>query len=166
MERPRAVFSPDRVYRYQLWREFDLTNASYVNIIGLNGSKAAEDIDDPTSVRCINFAKSWGFGALCMTNLFGFCATEPEDMKAAADPIGPENDRHILEVATGANLCVAAWGANGGFRERDAEVLRLLSHHMIAVHCMGRTLGGFPKHPLYLPGNVKPERFDRFQTVG
>ena len=39
-------------------------------IIGLNPSTADENENDPTITRCINFAKSWGYGSVCVTNLF------------------------------------------------------------------------------------------------
>jgi len=37
-------------------------------IIGLNPSTADENENDPTITRCINFAKSWGYGGVCVTN--------------------------------------------------------------------------------------------------
>lgn len=166
MDRPGAVFSPDRVYRYQLWREFDLTNPAYVQFIGLNPSTADETRDDPTIRRCIDFAKRWGYGALCMTNLFAFRATEPDNMKAAAEPVGVDNDKHLLSIASGAGLIVAGWGVHGAHLARDAEVLRMFTAHMLPVHCMGRTREGRPKHPLYILATTKPERFDSYQSVG
>jgi hypothetical protein len=57
-------------------------------IIGLNPSTADENQDDPTITRCINFAKSWGYGGVCVTNLFAYCATVLSDMRASNDPIG------------------------------------------------------------------------------
>ncbi|MEW6981273.1 DUF1643 domain-containing protein [Colwelliaceae bacterium 6471] len=33
--------------------------------------------------RCINFAKSLGYGGICMANIFAFRATEPSGMKAS-----------------------------------------------------------------------------------
>ena len=61
-------------------------------IIGLNPSTADEKENDPTIVRCINFAKSWGYGGVCVANLFAFRATLPIEMMASKDPIGKEND--------------------------------------------------------------------------
>lgn len=92
----RAYFSPCRKYRYSLWREWDATaetkHEGYAMIVGLNPSTADEIHDDPTIRKCINFAQAWGYRALCMTNLFAYRATKPNVMRAAAEPVGPEND--------------------------------------------------------------------------
>jgi hypothetical protein len=150
-----CVFSPDRLHRYTLWREFDLTNRSYVQFVGLNPSTADEVQDDPTVRRCIDFAKRWGYGALCMTNLFAYRATDPDDMLAAADPVGPENDMWLARIAAGAGLVVAAWGNHGGFIERDRAVATLLPQLM----CLGITKTGAPRHPLYVKAITTPTTF-------
>ena len=81
--------------------------------VGLNPSTADEVTDDPTIRRYIAFAGAGGYGALCMTNLFAFRATDPDDMKAAAEPIGPQNDFHLQRLARGAGVVVAAWVSMG-----------------------------------------------------
>lgn len=55
-------------------------------IIGLNLSTADEKENDPTIMRCIEFARSWDYGGFCMGNLFAFRATEPADTFSASDP--------------------------------------------------------------------------------
>ena len=77
-----AEFSPDKVYRYELWRIWDEA-LPVCMFIGLNPSTADETVDDPTIRRCINFAKEWGYGQLVMTNLFAFRATKPAEMMRA-----------------------------------------------------------------------------------
>ena len=76
--------------------------------IGLNPSTADETIDDPTIRRCISFSKDWGYGALCMTNLFAFRATDPAVMKAHPEPVGEANDGTLVEFALSAGVVVAA----------------------------------------------------------
>lgn len=155
MER-KTILSPCRTYRYVLWREFGaLLDSRYAMFIGLNPSTADEVNDDATIRRCIGYAKSWGFGALCMTNLFAFRATQPADMKAAIDPIGPENDRYLLELAKGAGVIVAAWGAHGTFMGRDAVVKKLIP----GLHCLTHTKEGHPHHPLRLRADLTPIPF-------
>ncbi len=154
---PIARFSDCRRYRYTLWRTWS-GNPGYVMFVGLNPSTADEVRDDPTVRRCIGFAKSWGFGAMCMTNLFAFRATKPEAMKAAKDPVGPENDRHLRRVARKASLVVAAWGVHGTYLGREAVVRGKLPR----LHCLGLTRDGLPKHPLYLPRGLKPALWTAF----
>lgn len=147
MSERKTIFSPCRQYRYTLWREWDMFNPNYVQFIGLNPSTADEVQDDPTIRRCIGFAKRWGYGAMCMTNIFAFRATDPKVMKQCPLPVGPENDRWLVEIARGASLTVAAWGVHGEFMARNVEVMKLLDN----LQCFGVTKDGHPKHPLYLP---------------
>ena len=152
----QTILSQCRTYRYTLWREFGgLIGDGYAMFIGLNPSTADEVNDDPTIRRCIAFAKSWGYGALCMTNLFAFRATDPNDMKAAAEPVGPDNDRHLVELARNAGVVVAAWGTHGTYRGRDAIVRSLIPN----LHCLKKTGAGHPGHPLYLRADLKPIPF-------
>ncbi len=151
-----TILSPCRTYHYTLWREFDgLVGNGYAMFIGLNPSTADEINDDPTIRRCVAFAKAWGYGALCMTNLFAFRASKPGDMIAAADPIGPDNDSQLVELARGARVVVAAWGTNGTHLGLDAAVRTLVTD----LHCLKKTQAGHPGHPLYLRADLKPIPF-------
>lgn len=145
-----ARFSPCRLYRYELWRKW--ADGPYLQIIGLNPSTADETNDDPTIRRCIDFAKRWGFGSLCMTNAFAYRATKPEDMKAQAEPIGEDNDATIARLAAGAGMVLAAWGVHGDHIGRDETLLAMLP----ALHCLGFTKDGHPKHPLYIRADTQP----------
>lgn len=120
-------------------------------VIGLNPSTATETEDDPTIRRCIGFARREKCDALLMTNAFAFRATLPPDMKAAADPVGPDNDSWLVRGAGIATLIVAAWGIHGDFRGRDAQVKSLIPQLL----CFGTTGKGHPKHPLYPPGDTR-----------
>lgn len=146
-----AAFSACRRYRYDLWRRW-APDKGYAMFVGLNPSTADETADDPTVRRCIAYAQDWGYGALCMTNLFAFRATRPEDMKAATEPVGPENDRFLLRHAGEASIVVAAWGNHGSHLGREAEVRALL--HELQV--LRLTKHGHPGHPLYLPKTLRP----------
>ena len=72
------------------------------------------------------YAERWGFGALIVTNLFGWRATDPDEMKAARDPVGSGNDDAILSAAKTASLTVCAWGNHGAHLGRSTKVLELL----------------------------------------
>lgn len=139
-----AVISECGTYRYKLWRGGYWTSNPLV-IIGLNPSTADAEKDDPTIRRCARFAKDLGFDGLVMLNLFAFRDTSPDDMRKAADPVGPENN-DVLLAATG--TMVAAWGVNGTFRGRDIEIKKMFSGRL---KCLGLSKDGHPRHPLYLP---------------
>lgn len=152
-----AAFSPCRRWRYDLWRRW--APGPFLMVIGLNPSTADETQDDPTIRRCINYAKAWGFGAYCMTNLFAWRDTDPAKMKAQAEPIGRDNDATIARHAAGAGLILAAWGVHGAHLDRGAAVLELLAGHR--VHCLGTTQDGNPRHPLYMPKACRPLPYAR-----
>jgi len=146
------VLSSCRRYRYTLWRIWNPA-LGYVMFVGLNPSTADARSDDPTLRRCIDFARTWGYGGLCLTNLFAFRATRPADMKAAIDPVGPANDRHLKMVAGGASIVVAAWGVHGSHLQRDQTVRTMLGR----LSKLKLTKRGQPRHPLYLPNGLTPK---------
>jgi len=153
----KTIFSPDRMYRYTLWREWDIFNPDYAMFIGLNPSTADEIKNDPTVRRCIGFAKDWGYGALCMTNAFAYRATDPREIISCALPIGSENDKWLVKVAKDAGIVIAAWGVNGSFLSRDKGVLKLLHN---SIYCLGKTKDGYPRHPLYVYQKVQPQVYE------
>ncbi len=154
-----AEFSTDRVYRYALWRRWD--KGQFAVFIGLNPSIADETKDDQTIRRCIGFARDWGYGGLAMLNLFAFRATKPADMKAAPEPVGPENYYWIVNYAHHAGILVAAWGNDGAHKRQDQVVLDVIDHADQLVHHLGMTKSRQPKHPLYLPKTTKPILWER-----
>lgn len=146
-----AKLSACRTYRYALWRIWDQTQP-YAMIIGLNPSTADEIHDDPTLTRCISFAKAWGFGGVCMANLFAFRATAPSKMKASIDPIGSDNDAWLAKLSQEAGIVVAAWGNDGSYLGRSTAVKASLAQ----LHCLKLNKSGEPAHPLYLKSSLKP----------
>lgn len=167
MKIKETIFSPCRKYRYTLWREWDevpLWSAAngranhYVQFIGLNPSTADETQDDPTIRRCIGFAKAWGYGALCMTNLFAWRDTDPKAMKKAGDSVaGIDNQHHLLQCASNAGIVIAAWGRDGAHLNQDLNVRQYMDSINIPLHHPGLNSDGTPKHPLYLKKTTKPE---------
>ncbi len=153
-----AIFSEDRVHRYALWRSFATllsTAPRYAMFIGLNPSTADEANDDPTIRRCMDYTKRWGFDAYVMTNLFAYRETNPEEMKKAEDPVGPYNDRYLLELAKNAGIVIACWGNHGSFLNRATQIKLLIPN----LHCLMLTKSGEPGHPLYLKSNLKPIKY-------
>src|SRR5262252_9033975 len=120
-----AVFSRCRRWRYLLWRRWDEARPA-ANFLMLNPSTADEVKLDPSCTRARLYAERWGFGALIVTNLFGWRATNPDEMKAVKDPVGNGNDRAILDAARHSALVVCAWGNHGAHLRRSNKVLELL----------------------------------------
>lgn len=139
-----ANLSACKKYRYTLWRTWD-DSKPYVMFIGLNPSTADETKNDKTITRCIKYAEDWGYGGLCMTNLFAFRATDPSDMKKSKNPIGIENDNWIKKLAKDAEVVVAAWGNDGCYMERSKKVIDMIPNLM----CLKINETGEPAHPLY-----------------
>lgn len=152
-----AAISSNELYRYSLIREWSL-HAPRIGFVMLNPSTADALKDDPTIRRCINFAHTWGYGALEVVNLFAYRATQPTELRHVADPIGPENDHYILQMQQRVQKIVLAWGNQGGFRQRNQIVLHLLTRYR-EVYCLGLTSLCHPRHPLYVRGNVTLNAF-------
>lgn len=148
-----AIFSPDRTYRYMLWRQWD-ASLPKCTFIGLNPSTADERVDDPTIRRCIRFARDWGYGRMQMLNIFAYRATDPLVMRLAEDPVGPDNDQWLAKAATVSAMNVAAWGIHGKYRDRQRYVGLLLSG--LDIYCLGTTRSGCPRHPLYMRAATQP----------
>ncbi len=147
----KCIFSPCRRYRYVLDHDdSDLfaIPSTYICFIGLNPSSANEDHLDPTLRRIKAFTTSFGYHRFIMLNLFSLVSTDPKVMIMHPEPVGPENDEHILRVCQGAKLVVACWGSHGKFRNRDQRVLEVLRG--IDLKCLGITGNKSPMHPLYL----------------
>lgn len=157
-----ANFSPCRTWRYTLHRSwadkplFGPVSLGIVLFVCLNPSTADELNDDPTVRRCIGYARAWGYNSLIMTNIFAFRATYPSDMKAAPDPVGPDNDKWLMDCAREAALVVAAWGNDGAYRGRSRQVVEMTARAGVQLMCLRITKAGEPEHPLYLPGKLQP----------
>ena len=155
-----AVISDCGVYRYWLERVWGADHAQ--PFIMLNPSIADADIDDPTIRRCMGFARREGRGGIIVVNLYGLRATSPKQLRTVANPIGPENDGHIGDVATWAAKAdvpvICAWGTLAA-RARADNVMRLLQRSGVRTVCLGKSKRGAPNHPLYLKGDQPLEMF-------
>lgn len=146
-----ARFSDNRSHRYSLWR-FDRPGGRAVAFIGLNPSTADEIRNDPTVLRCINFARRWGYEGMYMLNLFSYRSTNPSELFTPGRVINDaDNDDEIARVVAKAALVVCAWGNHGAYQGRGNEVLRSLWRLGVVAHCLGRNKTGYPVHPLYQP---------------
>uniref|UniRef100_A0A6M3KQY2 DUF1643 domain-containing protein n=2 Tax=viral metagenome TaxID=1070528 RepID=A0A6M3KQY2_9ZZZZ len=155
--RADSSFSPDRRYRYDLWRVWT-EGGRRINFIGLNPSTANEISDDPTIRRCVGFAVKWGYGEMHMLNLFAFVSSDPRDLcNHTIDPVGPENDNYLKALNPEIVIAWGSWGKlhNNTINSRADAVRQLL----VDMFCFGRNKDGEPKHPLYLPATASLEKW-------
>jgi hypothetical protein len=153
-----ALFSKCRRWRYLLWRCWD-DSRPVANFLMLNPSTADEVKLDPSCTRARNYAEKWGYGALIVTNIFGWRSTDPSVLKAVKDPVGRGNDAAILKAAREAKLVVCAWGNHGAHINRSDSVLQLLHENQVRLHALRVNGAGHPSHPLYLPSSLIPTEF-------
>ncbi len=151
-----ARFSACERYRYELTRVWD-SAATLAAFVLLNPSTADAHRNDPTVTRCINFARAWGYGGLAVGNIFAWRSTDPAGLRACEDPVGPDNDTALIEIARRARIVVCGWGVHGWLHGRGTIVRALLEREGVELHVLGRTKDGHPRHPLYLPSDAAPE---------
>ena len=146
-----ARFSPCGNYRYAFWGVWD-DSMPLVAFIGLNPTRVDAQRNNPTINRCIGFARAWGYGGVCLVNLFAYLATTPQELMQARDPVGPDNDAWLEEVAGTIPILVAAWGNDGTYLGRSAQVRELIPD----LQVLKLNKSGEPAHPLYLKGDLTP----------
>lgn len=153
-----AVYSNCGRYRYRLWRVWDEL-APVVLFCMLNPSIATELQNDPTVERCMRRAISGGYGRIEVANIFAWRSTDPAGLLKTDDPIGPENDDAILDMATRADLIVCGWGKHGALRGRGKAVEEMLRSRRTTrhkLHALKLNGDGSPRHPLYVSYEARP----------
>ena len=149
-----AIYSNCERYRYALTRVWQ--DGPTVSFVMLNPSTATEIQNDPTVERCERRARTLGFGGFRVTNIFAWRDTDPQKMRAAANPIGPHNDAAIINAANWCDTLICGWGTHGAFLARGRAVETLLSATDKPLHHLGLSKAGHPKHPLYIPYVQQP----------
>lgn len=150
-----AEFSDCERYRYTLTRVWDQGEKRALFVM-LNPSTADEIKNDPTVERCERRARAYGFGAFRVCNIFAWRATDPKDMRAAAEPVGAANDAAILGSCDWADTVICAWGTHGAYLGRGGQVKSLLDRTGVQAYHLGLSKDGHPKHPLYISYSVTP----------
>lgn len=155
-----ALWSPpDKKHRYKLTRR--LSDAPFrMVVIMQNPSKAGPDQNDNTVSRVIGFASDEKLigckvGELVVLNMGAGVATNPKDFLKMDDPMGPENRRVIQETLATADLRVVAWGALNKQLKAIFRINLGVVKRFGGLKCWGKTQGGDPRHPLYLPAKAK-----------
>jgi len=144
-------------YRYRLSRTWDGAKPFALFVL-MNPSTADPNSDDPTVAKCCRFAQAWGYGGIVVANTFAYRCTDQKRLLEIADPIGAENDKHIIETAKKAAIVVFAYGEpHRALRDRGPALAKLLIEKAhVRPHVLSLGKKGTPKHPLYLKETLKP----------
>jgi hypothetical protein len=157
-----AHFDPSGVYRYGLVRRW--APGPVALWIMLNPSEANAVKLDPTlqmvlghtlklhatlaaSERVPRGFTGEPFGGFEVANLYAFVTSKPEIMRAAADPIGPDNDAAIAAAVKRAAIVMVAWG-DGADPVRERQVAQMLADMHVQPWMLRPTSSGAPSHPL------------------
>jgi hypothetical protein len=98
-----------------------------------------------------------GFGAFQVANIFAWRDTDPRKMRAAVDPVGPENDAAIAGGCLWADQIICGWGTNGAHLNRGPAVEAVMRATNLPLYHLGLSKAGHPKHPLYIAYVVQPK---------
>jgi len=143
-------------YRYRLLRVW--SGKPRAMFVMMNPSTATPEFDDPTVAKARRFAEKWGYGSLYVGNTFAYRATDQGLLTTIEDPIGPDNDSHLLAMAKESALVVFAYGQpkHRGLKERGPAVVQMIRDAGITPYTLRLSKAGIPWHPLYLPETLEP----------
>jgi hypothetical protein len=148
-----AVLSPCGTYRYRLDREIG-TGDQTIAFIGVNPSTADATADDATVRKWRGFATRLGTKRFIVGNVFGYRATDVNELKEVVDPFGPEWADHIQEILSEADLIVPCWGSRLKLPRMLYSALDTMNVILAMTEkpllCWGTTGSGDPIHPLML----------------
>lgn len=151
------TFSPCGRYRYALSEVWN-PDGRLVMWILMNPSVACTDYSDPTLRKTGTFSRSWGFGGQLVGNVHAYRATDKNKLFEVDDPVGPENDAHILRMAKLAERVVLAYGKPPKrLQPRGRQVVELLRNHEGLCYLRLLRDKETPEHPLYIPGTQEPQ---------
>jgi hypothetical protein len=149
-----AIISPCGRYRYRLDRRWG--DGPIVMWLMLNPSVADAIRDDATLRRIIDYSRRWGYAGLCVGNLFALRSTDPMGLycrrKDDDDPVGPENDGHLVLMVAESAMIIAAWGNHGSLMGRD----KIVRTRFPGMRALGFTKEGQPVHPLRQRADLTP----------
>lgn len=168
-----ALISECGNYRYLLKRTFKpglFKKARKICcFIMHNPSNADGEVDDPTTRRCMQYAKDWGCSELYIINRFAWRSTVAGNLHGLGnDAVGLDNDtvmRAVLrEVKASDGLTVAAWGSFVTsheqhaklLKERTAFVIDMCKEMEVPLHYLTLSESGHPAHPLYQRADLRP----------
>lgn len=148
-----AILSADGLHRYRLERDLGQPGP-IAAILGVNPSTADAVVNDHTIRKDMGFGQRLGWGRIIKGNKFAFRATDVNELRYAADPIGPDNAKHLEQIMRDADIVVAAWGPLAKLpprlRNQWTEVVLIAQRIGVRLQCFGTAKDGQPRHTLML----------------
>lgn len=155
-----ATYSKCGGMRFTLTREWG--EGPSVCYVGHNPSTAGHEVDDPTSLAWVHFAKAQGYARYTAVNLYPYRTPDVQECHRWADwdKNGPDwwvrdrihdNMGIVAKIAKAADIVVACWGA---LARDDSHVEAVIEEIQSGydpcpdIYCLGTTLAGDPKHPM------------------
>ena len=155
-----------KTYRYSL-----KGNAAAINpliVIGLNPSTADEEKPDQTMKRVVSLMEINGFDGFVMLNLYPLRTPYPKKLKS----IGIDSEEHKTNLEK-IDSCIKyiskptillAFGANiakiKGLANCFKDIVEQCKSYNPDWCCLDKTKDGHPKHPLFLPEDLRLQDFD------
>jgi len=162
-----AIFDISMKYRFALWRmlktKSEAPNPKLMTWIGLNPSTADHKRLDPTTRRCIKYAKEWGYDGYVMLNAFSVRSTEPSGIRTfVPNTIREINDYIIKTTVRKSSLIIACWGNHATYENRSKELKEVILANY-SLWCISVNKSGEPKHPLYTKNMSGPDELILFK---
>ena len=156
-----ALLSDCGTFQYRLSRRWGLGPA--LLFIMLHPSTIDAKFDDATILKCMGFAKRYGFSAIEVVNIFAFRASSLRALKSSGWRTGPMNAHHVArataETLRDGGKIVLAWGANICGRSEAVELINDLVRRDIPMHALRVLADGSPAHPRALSYNSEMQIF-------
>lgn len=111
------------VYRYAFgrWRDEQDLRATSVWVLRNPSTGDTGRRRRPPLERYAGWSRDAGQAGIVVVNLFAYRATDPRDLRAAADPVGPRNDAGLATFTAAGATTVVAWGSQGRLRGRSSR---------------------------------------------
>lgn len=154
-----ATYGLNETLRWTLTREWGEGKSAC--FLGHNPSTAGHELEDPTTLAWQAFARVWGCGRYTAVNLYPYRSPNPDVARDWADwsrtnewtvrDLLIENESIIIREAKRADIFVACYGAiarDDAWNQHILEAIHEGEPPYPAIHILGLTSGGLPKHPM------------------
>ena len=146
--------SDDQKYLYKIWHKWDAGPVACFCM--LNPAYPTDSHRDPIPMLCEKYARASGCGGIEIVNLYARITVFMDVLRNGRDSVGARNDEVIVESAKAAGMFIAAWGWVDMARERIVVVERKLREAGVRALCLGTTMGGHPKFPVFAADDARP----------